>query len=295
MALVHYNFKSQSIERNVSVTIILPTDELSFYDPAESQARGQNPIGQKKRCKYQAGMKFQTVYVLHGGGENHSVTSRYVPLERYAQENRVMLVCPDFQFFGTDCAGGKYFTYLTEELPTVIQTIFPSSPEREDNFVMGYAMGANVALGMAILRPDLYSACLDISGGIGMTLDARTLVEEMKSDHFKTFMPSYQVAFGDPEAFPGSAYDLYAAAVRNKKEGKPLPRFLLACGSREFIRRRMEGDAEKLRELEYPVEYILAQDYDHDWNMWEKYLCEGLRTLLPLKRDFLYPQQSFNK
>lgn len=292
MALVQYDFKSQCIERNVSVTIILPTDELSFFDPSESEVRGQNPILRKKCRMYRPGMKFQTVYVCHGGGENHSATSRYVPLERYAQENRVMLVCPDIRFFGTDCPGGNYFTYLTQELPTVIQTVFPSSPKREDNFVMGYAMGANAALGMAILRPDLYSACLDISGGIGMTLDTQTLVEEMKSSHFKTFMPSYQVAFGEPEDFPGSDYDLYAAAVRNKEEGKALPRFILACGSKEFIRRRMEGDAEKLRELGYPVEYIVAEGFDHDWTMWETYLRKGLQTLLPLKRDFLYPEGS---
>lgn len=289
MALIHYDYKSQSIERNVPVTIILPTDELSFYDPAESAARGQNPMGQKKRYMYKPGMKFQTVYLCHGGGKNYSVTARYAALERFAQENRVMVVCPDFQFFGTDCAGGKYFTYLTEELPTIIQTVFPSSPKREDNFVMGYAMGANVALGMAVLRPDLYSACLDISGGIGMTLDTQTLVEEMKSEHFRTFMPSYKVAFGEPEDFPGSTYDLYAAAVRNKKEKKDLPLFILACGSKEFIRKRVEGDVAKLQELEYPVQYILAEGFDHDWKMWDKYLCEGLSTLLPLKHDYLYP------
>ena len=73
--------------------------------------------------------------------------------------------------------------------------MLPSSPKREDNFVMGYAMGGNVALGVSILRPELFSACLDISGGIGMTLDTDTLVEELAGDHFRTFMPSYQVAF----------------------------------------------------------------------------------------------------
>lgn len=201
MALIQYNYKSQSISRNVPFTAILPTDDLSFFKPEEFEARGQNPIGRRKTYVYEPGMKFQTVYVMHGGGEDQSVSARYVALERYAQANKVMLVCPDFQFFGTDCAGGNYFTYLTEELPRIIQTIFPSSPKREDNFIMGYAMGANVALGMAVLRPDLYRSCLDISGGIGMTLVTQTMVEEMASDHFRKFMPSYQVAFANGE-FP---------------------------------------------------------------------------------------------
>ncbi len=288
MALVQYNFKSQALSRNVSFTVILPTDGLSYYDPAEAEARGQNPIGRAFQHTYQPGMQFQTVYVYHGGGEDQSVTARYVSLERAAQDNRVMLVCPDIQFFGTDCPGGKYFTFLTEELPKVVQTIFPSSPKREDNFVMGYAMGANVALGTAVMRPDLFCACLDISGGIGLTLKTQTLINELNSDHFKTFLPSYHIAFGDPEQFAGSRYDLWPIAKRFREESVPLCDFTIACGSKEFIRTRVEDDVECLRELGYPIRYICAEGYDHNWIMWEKYLIDGLNELLPLKREYLY-------
>ena len=110
MARLQYNYKSQSLSRNVNITIILPTDGLSFYDPSQAQARGQNPILKSIPHCYQPGMKFQTVYVYHGGGEDDSMSARYAAIERVAQENKVMLVCPDIQFFGTDSAGGKYFT-----------------------------------------------------------------------------------------------------------------------------------------------------------------------------------------
>ena len=212
----------------------------------------------------------------------------YAAIERVAQENKVMLVCPDIQFFGTDSAGGKYFTYLTEELPRVVQTMLPSSPKREDNFVMGYAMGGNVALGVSILRPELFSACLDISGGIGMTLDTDTLVEELAGDHFRTFMPSYQVAFGQPGTFPGSFYDLYPAAKKAKESGQELTEFTLVCGSEEFIRARVEKDVARLRELGYPIRYFCPQGYNHDWRTWEEYMARGLSQLLPLKREYLY-------
>ena len=288
MARLQYNYKSQSLSRNVNITVILPTDGLSFYDPSQAQARGQNPILKSIPHCYQPGMKFQTVYVYHGGGEDDSMSARYAAIERVAQENKVMLVCPDIQFFGTDSAGGKYFTYLTEELPRVVQTMLPSSPKREDNFVMGYAMGGNVALGVSILRPELFSACLDISGGIGMTLDTDTLVEELAGDHFRTFMPSYQVAFGQPENFPGSFYDLYPAAKKAKESGQELTEFTLVCGSEEFIRTRVEKDVARLRELGYPIRYFCPQGYNHDWRTWEEYMARGLSQLLPLKREYLY-------
>lgn len=288
MARLQYNFKSQSVGRNVNVTIVLPTDGLSFFDPSEAEQRGQNPITHPLQYCYRPGMKFQTVYVYHGGGEDDSMNIRYAALERAAQENKVMLVCPDIQFFGTDSPGGKYFTYLSEELPCVVQTLFPSSPKREDNFVMGYAMGANVALGVSILRPQLFCACLDISGGIGMTLQTSTMVEELSGDHFKKYMPSYHIAFGSPEEFPGSAYDLYPAAKRHKASGQKLTDFILVCGSKEFIRKRVEDDAARLQELEYPVTYICVEGYDHDWKTWDEYTMRGLRELLPLKREYLY-------
>lgn len=290
MALIQYNYKSQCVGRNVNVTVILPTDGLSFFEPSEARERGHNPIAPPPRDVYRPGMGFQTVYLYHGGGEDNSVSGRYAALERAAQENRVMLVCPDIQFFGTDSAGGKYFTYLTEELPTVMQTIFPSSPKREDNFVMGYAMGANVALGAAVIRPDLFRACVDISGGIGMTLKTQTLVDELNSNHFKTFVPSYQIAFGPSESFPGSAFDLFPIAKKFREQGRELSEFILACGSKEFIRERVEGDVHALKELGYTIRYICAEGYDHNWEMWEKYMLLAFKELLPLKRKYLYKE-----
>ena len=108
-------------------------------------------------------MKFQTVYLIHGGGDDDTLTYRYSNVEEAAQRNHVMLVTPNIaNSFGYDAKYAiPYMSFITEELPTVIQSLFASSPAREDNFIMGYAMGGNVALGCAINRPDRYAACLD--------------------------------------------------------------------------------------------------------------------------------------
>ena len=39
------------------------------------------------------------------------------------------------------------------------------------------AMGGNAALMMAMKRPDLFAACVDLSGGIGCSLDSQYFVE----------------------------------------------------------------------------------------------------------------------
>ncbi len=289
MGILRFNYRSQMLGHYVDITIVYPTDRYSFYDP-EREKKGiheeSSDFKQPKKPVYEPGMKFQTVYLIHGGGDDDTLTYRYTNAERYAQENNVMLVTPNItNSFGVDAMyGKKYQSFLAEELPVVVQSLFASSPAREDNFIVGYAMGANVALGTAILHPDKFAACVDISGGIGMTLATDTLVRELKSGHFMNFMPIYNSSFGPADELPGSPRDLYAVAKEKKASGETLSKFHIICGSEEFIRARVEDDVRILKELDYDVEYILAEGYDHNYEMWDKYINVALSELLPLKR-----------
>ena len=284
MGTVNFNFRSQALGHYVDVTIIYPTDEYSWYDESRDGSREMMP-GLRVRPVYQRGMKFQTVYLLHGGGDDHTLTYRYSNAERYAQDNRVMLVTPNIpNSFGVDtCYSVRNQTFLTEELPVVIQTLFASSPAREDNFIMGYAMGGNAALGAALARPDLYAACVDISGGIGLTVKTETLIRELEGDHFRKYFPLYHATFGEAEEIPGSRFDLGAIARQNADLAKQSQLFI-ACGSREFIRPRVEDDVAALRALGYRVSYEVAENHNHDFEFWDLYIRKALYELLPLKR-----------
>lgn len=285
MGTIHFNFRSQALGHYVDVTIIYPTDEYSWYDESTDGSRQMMP-GLSVRPVYQPGMKFQTVYLLHGGGDDHTLTYRYSNAERYAQDNRVMLVTPNIpNSFGVDtCYCVKNQTFLTEELPVVIQTLFASAPGRENNFIMGYAMGGNAALGAAVARPDLYAACVDISGGIGLTVRTETLIQELRGDHFRKHFPLYHATFGEPEGIPGSRFDLGTIAKQNADPANQSQLFI-ACGSREFIRPRVEDDVAALQALGYRVNYEVAEGYDHDFDFWDLYIRKSLYELLPLKRS----------
>ena len=290
MALIRFNYRSQALGYYVNVTVTYPTDGLSYTDPTAGAGPQHVMPGAKPRkpLLYKPGMKFQTIYLIHGGGDDDTLTYRYSNAERYAQEHRVMLVTPGIpNSFGIDTAFGvKYFTFLTEELPVVVQTLFASSPRREDNFVMGYAMGANVALGMAVRRPDLYAGCVDLSGGIGMTLNTAKLQEELADHHF----PIYNTSFGAPEDLPGSPNDLYPQAVANLASGKPQPRFWLVAGEKEgFIGERVRNDAKTMKELGYDVEFLEIPGASHDFDLWDEYIRKGM-DLLQLRGTPIYPE-----
>ena len=292
MGILRYNYRSLAVGRYLDITIIYPTDHISFFAETDAEERIRFKPPHMDYYPYKPGMTFQTLYLMHGGSEDDTGPGRFTNIERYCQEHALMVVIPDISLsFGLDTEYGlSYEIFLAEELPAVVQGLFASSPKREDNFLAGYAMGANIALGTAIRHPDLYSVCVDISGGIGMTLDTQTLVDELTGDHFPVRMPLYNASFGSAEDLPGSSKDLYAWAKYYKKAGVLLPKYYLICGSKEFIRRRIEKDYERLKELEYPAEYILAEGYDHDFTMWDHYLKYTVEELLPLKNAPIYPE-----
>ena len=287
MSMMRFNYRSQMLGHYVDVSIVYPTDNYSYYDIAKDRKGIHDEWHPEDRKPvYYPGMKFQTVYLIHGGGDDDTLTYRYTNAERYAQDNNVMLVTPNVtNSFGANTEYGiRYQDFLGEALPTVIQSLFASSEKREDNFIMGYAMGGNVALATALMHQDRFACCVDMSGGIGLTLDTRTLQDELRGDHFKNFLPIYNGTFGDPEKIAGSRHDLYQIAKTYKESGADLTKFYIVCGSDEFIRERVERDVELLRELGYDPEYIVAEGYQHDFNLWEDYIRVALDKLLPLKR-----------
>ncbi len=294
MGKLRFNYRSEVLGHYVDITVVYPTDTFRCPETPALINRSHQLVLREKPDEYAPGMKFQTVYLLHGGGDDDTLTYRYTNAESFAQRNRVMLVTPNIaNSFGANTRYGvPYLTFVTEELPTVIQTLFASSNRREDNFIMGYAMGGNAALAAAITRPDRYSVCMDISGGIGMTLDAETLKRELESDHFQNGFPLYGMTFGAAKDVVGSEFDLAQVARTNRENGLPDCRFILACGSEEFIRARMENDARILKEMDFDVEYICAEGYDHDFRMWNDYIELGLDRLLPLKRAAIYPEEN---
>lgn len=291
MGTFRFNYRSEVLGRYVDITVVLPTDSYRC-PPSDKLANRANrhPADPGKPC-YQPGMKFQTVYLIHGGGDDDTLTYRYSNVEEAAQRNHVMLVTPNIaNSFGYDAAYTiPYMTFVTEELPMVMQSLFPSSTAREDNFIMGYAMGGNVALGCAVNRPDRYAMCMDISGGIGMTMCRETFMAELDGDHFSTVFPLYNATFGTSQEIPGSPADLAYQVQRHREQGDPECKFLLVCGSREFIRERVEGDAAAMQKLHMDVTYLCAEEYDHDFQLWNRYMQLGLDTLLPLKRRAIYP------
>ena len=242
MSYMRFNFKSQAVGCNVDVGVVIPLENYFYYD-ASKGLKHHLPPDATVLPPLKPGMKFQTVYFLHGGGEDDTVPFRFTNLEWYAIKNNVMVVAPNIgNSFGADTNyGANYGTFINEELPCVIRALFPSSEKREDNYIVGYAMGGNAVLSAAIMHPENYSVCVDMSGGIGYTLCTDTLKQELNSDHFRKSFKIYNATFGEADELEGSRHDCWPRPrsgrfwagrsggrhVKKKHPGCCLPNFIL--------------------------------------------------------------------
>lgn len=281
MGILRYNFKSEALGMNTDITITYPSDQYTYYPPNPSE-KGIGPFKRAEK-QYERDMKFQTVYMLHGGGDDDNLVYRYTRLEYYAAQNNVMTVTPrvnDGFFIDTEY-GIAYYTYITEELPVVVQSLFASSSKREDNYVLGMAMGGNASLMLAMKRPDLYAACVDLSGGIGCSIDSEYFVEQVRD----TGLLKMKKAFKPAEKLAGSVFDIGYWARENKKNGVAVPELYLGVGENDFIRDVVRKDRDALQKLGYHIHYEEAPGLGHEWDFWDRYIQKALYEWLPLKRQ----------
>ena len=99
MALFHANFYSDVLGMQSSAEVILPDRP----DPAR---------------------KLPVLYLLHGLSDDHTIWQRRTSIDRYAAAYYLAIVMPNgHRSFYTDMKHGRpYFTYMTAELPRLMES-----------------------------------------------------------------------------------------------------------------------------------------------------------------------------
>lgn len=252
MALIHANFYSEALQMSTDINVIIPTPH-----PVDTPINPDN--------YFHKGAKYQTLYLLHGTHGDYGDWPRLTSIEKYAQFARLMIVVPSYaNSFGQDMElGPKYFTYLTEELPQFVQTVFPSSDKREDNYISGLSMGAFTAFNLGIRRPDLYGKVAGLSGGIDF-LPRIDATMENPPWNWKAILPA-------PHDGVGTKLDTVAILKEQLAAGVKLPEFYLAVGTEDFIYDAAVETTKIMGELGVPLTYEEGPGI-HDWDFWDTYI-----------------------
>jgi S-formylglutathione hydrolase FrmB len=173
-------------------------------------------------------------------------------------------------FYTDEHMGNRYWTFLSEELPAVVDSFFKVSSRREDTFVAGLSMGGYGAFKWALQCPDRFAAAASLSGA----LDIATL---QSWDERNALM--HQV-FG-PESVQGTEHDLFTLLDRAVASGRPLPSLFAACGTEDPLvgSTRAFADAAAARGVDLRLELVPGS---HDWELWDR-LIQDVLAWLPLR------------
>ena len=232
MAFLTLNHKSEAIGKAMQLSLIAP-DSFS-----------EKPL--------------RVLYLLHGLSDDCTAWGRYTSVERYLKfNNDTLVVMPDAHksFYADMVFGDKFYTYITEELPAYIKSLFNVSGKREDTYIAGLSMGGYGAFKIALSRPDNYAAAASFSGVLA-------IAEHMTAD--SDWPDLAKIIMGDQNAKESDAnlFNLLKKDMKNK------PRLLQMCGTEDFLYADNALFKSVIEKTDFDYEYKEAPGA-HNWDFWD--------------------------
>ena len=257
MALMQCSFFSESLGMCTSANVIVPQPTLGQIG---LEGKG-SPVG----CP--------VLYLLHGLSDDHSIWLRRTSIERYATAFGIAVVMPNgYRSFYTDQVKTdiKYWQYISDELPKLINGFFKFSQKREDTFVAGLSMGGYGAMKLAFNKPETFAAAGCFSSVV-RPWQFVDVAPAMKAE--------LQCLFGDdPAANAGTLNDPIAMSEKQVKASVPLTEVYQACGTEDFLYSENQILREHLTAIGYPFTYH-EEPGCHEWGFWDRQVLAYLNWL----------------
>jgi len=200
---------------------------------------------------------FPTVYLLHGFGGNYSNWITKVPqLQAYADEYKILLVCPDGEFSSWYYdspidSSMRYETYISKEVPAFIEAHYPVIKDRRARGISGLSMGGHGGLFLGFRHADFFGACGSMSGAL--------LIERITR--------GYQVEKRLGDTANKQRYHDYSIMKQMESYPKDSLAIIMDTGTEDFIVEMSRAAHKKMLDLKIPHDYI-ERPGKHDWAYW---------------------------
>ncbi|MBC1458084.1 alpha/beta hydrolase [Listeria newyorkensis] len=248
MALFSTHFVSASLQLRTSLQVFIP-DQIDTEKP------------------------MRLLYLLHGLSDDDTAWLTNTSLVRYAENRNIAIVMPQVhRSFYTDMhVGNRYWTFLSEELPSLIHSWFKLPTEPENTYVAGLSMGGYGAFKWALHYPEKFAGMASLSGA----LDIVALREARPEGEAEM-----QATFGDIETHRGSDNDLLALL----DEVTAKPRVLQLCGTEDFLYDNNLGFKSRIEQTALPYTYQESPG-EHNWEYWDREI-QTVLNWIDRKGDF---------
>ena len=150
-------------------------------------------------------------------------------IERYALSHGVAVVMPDAQLssYADMLHGGKFFTYIADELPEIMRGFFPISAKREETFICGSSMGGYGALKIGLSRPERFGVIGSLSSGYTSYRGYISRVDDRG-------LSLQYLTFGET-GLDEEDVETAEKARAIVRSGKDIPRVFITCGASDPI------------------------------------------------------------
>lgn len=248
MALFSTHFVSESLQLRTSLQVFVP-DQIDTEKP------------------------MRLLYLLHGLSDDDTAWLTNTSLVRYAENRNIAIVMPQVhRSFYTDMhVGNRYWTFLSEELPSLIHSWFKLPTEPENTYVAGLSMGGYGAFKWALHYSEKFAGMASLSGALDIVA-LREARPEGESE--------MQATFGDIETHRGSDNDLLA--LLDKVTAKP--RVLQLCGTEDFLYDNNLGFKSRIEQTDLPYTYQESPG-EHNWEYWDREI-QTVLNWIDRKGDF---------
>ncbi len=264
MALIHTYFFSESLGMSVSVDVILPQPSNKLIGMDTAQKAQKHPV----------------LWLLHGASDNHTIWQRRTSIERYVAPLGLAVVMPNVHLSGyADMAhGGKYYTYISKELPQILRNFFPLSDKREDNFIAGLSMGGGGCMKIGLANPENYAAIGCLSAGA----DNHPPDKNGKRNLAENFQPMFQRIYGERN-IEDTEEDVFASARNIIHNNGPFPKVFHAIGKDDFLLDAAHYTKDFFEGIpENPFQYTYVEDEGaHTWEYWDEHIQNYLEFIKP--------------
>ena len=205
-------------------------------------------------------VSYPVVYLLHGaGGSFLDWSSNVAGLSQYCDNNELILVCPDagfnsWYFDSPVDSSFRYETYITQELITQVDVLYPTIINSKFRAITGLSMGGHGAFYLAIRNQNIFSFAGSMSGGLDI----------------RPFKNNWSLAdrLGD---FTSNQKNWEINTVTNmvKQLDNSDLELIFDCGKQDFFFEVNNIFHQKLLDNNIPHIYNVNEG-SHNWNYWSK-------------------------
>lgn len=221
---------------------------------------------------------YKTLYLLHGVFGSHIDWINGTNIQRWAEENDLVVVMPageNMFYVDQEAAHNYYGEFIGKELVELTRKMFPLSCRREDTYIAGLSMGGYGAIRNGLKYHETFGWIAGLSvAAIIDDLDQRT-------DDTPFFIESRSYAesiFGDLKKVQESDKNPKWLARKLAEEKVELPKVYIACGLQDSLLPKNRELQEYLQELGFDVTYEEAEGA-HEWDFWNSHIKKVLEWL----------------